>query len=117
MDDHTSPRSKGSGGRLKPYAVKKRLSANNHWPLDEQAAAYILLFGESLGYWSHRVYTGHTISRKGDVWWLTVRATNKGKPEVTFVSGSTQQEAIKAFGIGLVYEQLKWKPDEFKPKA
>lgn len=101
--------------RLKPYDVEKAVTSISDWPLNEQASAYVLMFGESIGWWGQRTYTGHSISHKGDVWWLTVRATHKGKAQVCFVSGSTQAEAIKTFAVGLVYEQLQWREDRFKP--
>lgn len=115
MTNQTSPQKRTPTHRLKPYGLKKRISSNSNWPLNEQAAAYVLMFGETLGYWGKRLYTGHTVSLKDGTWWLTVRATHKGKREVTFVKGETQADAIRNFGLGLVYDQLKWRPDKFKP--
>lgn len=113
-----SPSSERTGdGRLKPYAAKKRLRTNSRWPEDEQAAAYIILLGESLGFWGRRTLTGFTVTKKEDGWLLIVKALHKGKPEVSFTHAATYQEAIKEWANGLVYDLVKWRPDQFKPRA
>lgn len=113
MENRLQQLQKARKGRLTSYLAAKRLSSNSSWPLNEQAAAYILCFGETLGFYGERVYQGHTLNHKNGTWLLVVRCTNKGKPEVAFMTGERPAGAIRSFAIALVNGLVKWQPDRF----
>lgn len=117
MKSFPNPQKKTPAHRLKPYGLAQRINTHTDWPLDEQAAAWLLCSTEQVGYWAERTLTGLTITKKETEWLLTLKADNKGRPEVMFSSGDSLADAVKNAARALVSDQASWRLDRFKPKA
>ncbi len=81
--------------------------------LAERVGAYLLSFPETFAWYTHDCYDGHTLKRKGNGWFLVVRATIERHRMVCFTQGDTIGRVFRQFAIALTCDQITWHPDQY----
>lgn len=81
--------------------------------LAEQVGQYLLCIPETFAWYTHNSYEGHSLKRKGNGWFLVVRARIDGHPMVCFHQANTIGRVFRMFAIGIVNDLIDWHPDRY----
>ena len=66
-----------------------------------------------MGYYTGKVYNGHTIRPQGDGWLLVLRAVDRGEHLVTFLGAPDLLILYRQLWVGLVKGGLTWATDKY----
>lgn len=77
----------------------------------ERAGYWLLTLPELVGWYSKRVYTGHTLKKKADHWLLIIRARKGVRKQVSFHTGASPVDTVRVAAWSLASGQFGWKDD------
>lgn len=75
--------------------------------------SFVTQINEQLPYMAARQFTGLTLKKREDDWFIVLRGTYRGEPEVCFAAGHNVEEALMELVHGLIFDLNRWKPDKF----
>lgn len=78
---------------------------------------FIAEIEEELAWATRRKLEGLNFYRKDNEWLMIVKATRKGKREVTFIAGPDIVSCYRQFYRLLKIGRLRWKEDKYQPRG
>lgn len=74
---------------------------------------WISSLSEVLAWHEKVVYTGHTLKKTTDGWFLVVRAIHQDKPVVSYFPGRDAESCFWLLAYDVKHSQVRWKPDKY----
>lgn len=69
--------------------------------------------GEVLAWHENATYTGHTLKKVSDGWFLVVRAEIEGKKMVCYLPGKDPDGCFWLLAYDIKHSKVLWKPDKY----
>ena len=77
----------------------------------EKVGYYLTCMPETLGWYTHQTYTGHTLKKTDEGWLLIVRCEGKKGRKVSFTHARSIVDCVAGFAHLLASNQINWKND------